>query len=315
MESDNLKSLTRVGAMNRSRRRQSALISFGGRWRGLTSAATKFMESLLVLVIAGPLLAHAQLEIVPDETTPLVFAGQGRSIQVRFRNSSNQEVAASLRTKLLQASSSTTMPVSEPQAWKQLRVLAGQTILESAKVGFPAVKAGTRFIVQWLDDDSKVLGTTDVMVYPPDLLKGLQPLLDEKPLGVFDPKNLLKPLLQPAKLEYDDFQETGWENFAGRLALIGPFTDPKQAPAALHDKIKALANRGVAVVWMQPPSGPLPKPEPVLYGVRVGSGHVVVVPAKTVFALNESPLSQLNLVRLAEWAMRPDRLELPQLKP
>ena len=36
--------ISRLEPLNRSRRRQSALISFGGRWRGLTSAATRFME-------------------------------------------------------------------------------------------------------------------------------------------------------------------------------------------------------------------------------------------------------------------------------
>jgi len=35
---------SRFQPLNRSRRRQSALISFGGRWRELTSAATRFME-------------------------------------------------------------------------------------------------------------------------------------------------------------------------------------------------------------------------------------------------------------------------------
>ena len=44
MGSENLKFLMRVGAVNRSRRRQSALISFAGRWRGLTTAATRFMS-------------------------------------------------------------------------------------------------------------------------------------------------------------------------------------------------------------------------------------------------------------------------------
>jgi len=43
MGREDLKFLTRVVTMNRSRRRQSALISFAGRWRGLTSAATRFM--------------------------------------------------------------------------------------------------------------------------------------------------------------------------------------------------------------------------------------------------------------------------------
>jgi len=37
--------------LNRSRRRQSALISFGGRWRGLTSAATRLIGNTVLAVI------------------------------------------------------------------------------------------------------------------------------------------------------------------------------------------------------------------------------------------------------------------------
>ena len=44
MGREDLKFVMGVGALSRSRRRQSALIAFAGRWRGLTSAATRFME-------------------------------------------------------------------------------------------------------------------------------------------------------------------------------------------------------------------------------------------------------------------------------
>lgn len=300
---------------------KTPLATAAERW-SLTTSGTRPHPGLsaprawaFLLALAYPLLVHGQLTLVAPDTTPLVFAGPGRPIPVTFHNASDADLTLTLRTKLLQASSATTMPVGEPRTWKPLRVLAGQTVLETATLDYPAVKAPTRFIVQWLDGDDQVRGTTDVVVYPPNLLKNLQPLLGEKPLGLFDPQHQLKPLLTSAKVGYDDFQEAGWETFAGRLALIGPFADRTQVPLGLDTKVKALAGRGVAVVWMQPPSGPWPKLEPALYGVRLGPGQVVVVPAKTVSALPENPLSQLNLVRLAQWALRPDRLELPQLTP
>jgi len=62
MESPELQRWTRIGAMNRTRCRQSALISFAGRWRGLTSAATRFMEweNLKLLTRVGAMKRHAQ---------------------------------------------------------------------------------------------------------------------------------------------------------------------------------------------------------------------------------------------------------------
>jgi hypothetical protein len=38
-------------------------------------------------------------------------------------------------------------------------------------MNFPAVKAETPFVVQWVDGTDKLVGASDVLVYPPDLLK------------------------------------------------------------------------------------------------------------------------------------------------
>jgi len=268
-----------------------------------------------ILLPVCALSALAQLEVLPHDAVPMVFCGEARRLQVLFCNPSDQDVTVPLSTKLLQASSATTMPVGDAQLWKPLRVLAGQTIVESVTLNFPSVKTGTRFIVQWLDNRGKQVGTIDVVVQPPDLLKGLQPLLSEKPLGVFDPENQLKPLLKSAKQEHDDLEETGWEGFSGKLVLVGPFAGRKQMPGSLDEKIKTLAQRGVGVVWMQPPSLRHAKLETSDYLVRRGAGSVVVATAKSVAGLAQDPAAQLNLLRLARLVANAEPLDLPQLKP
>ena len=60
------------------------------------------------------------------------------------------------------------------------------------------MKAETKFLVQWLEDSNSVIGRTEVLVYPTNLLHELKLLVDESEdnLGVLDPQNQLKPALK-----------------------------------------------------------------------------------------------------------------------
>ena len=178
------------------------------------------MLPALLLAASSPLWPWAT-EVVAEEE-PLHLYRRRATINVRFRNPSASPVAADLRTRLYQASSATAAPLGEAP-WKKLAVLPGQTVLESATATFPAVKAETRFLVQWLDGTNQVIGVTQVLGYPPDLLKELKPLAGDDPLGVLDPQNQLKPLLKAAAVEFQDLEDTGLENYHGKLAIIGPF--------------------------------------------------------------------------------------------
>jgi hypothetical protein len=271
---------------------------------------------ILVLFLAAlaPSIARAQLEILPDKEPPRVFAGEGRRISILFHNPGGTPVSADLRTRLYQTSSATAMPLSETP-WKTLEVLPGQTVLELATMTFPAVKAETRFVVHWMEGASNVVSTTEVLVYPPDLLKELKPLAGEEPLGVLDPQNQLKPLLKPLAVEVQDLEDTGLENYHGKLAIIGPFQSREQMREGLPGRIKALAGKGVAVVWIQPPPEKREGLKPSFYTVPEGKGAVVIVQANLVGNLPENPQSQLNLIQFARLALHPEPLRLPHLTP
>ena len=188
-------------------------------------------------------------------------------------------------------------------------------MIESAALTFPAVETGTRFLVQWLDDQNKVLGRSEVMDYPTNLLQALKPLAGGRPVGLLDPERQLGPLLKSLGLELEDLADVGMERFSGRLAFVGPFPSPGQVPGNLVERVAAFAKSGVAMVWIQAPSGKEPALEPAAYPVRVGSGTVVIVQSKSVANPTQSPLAQLNLVRMAELALNPDQLSLPFFKP
>jgi hypothetical protein len=243
-----------------------------------------------------------------------LFGGGRCQVPVTFHNPLSKDVEADLRIRVLQVSSATATPIDQVP-WKRVQVLGGQTIIESATLTLPSVNAETRFVLQWVENTNRVIGRTELLVQPPGLLGALKPLLGDEPLGVWDPGNQLKTLFKDAGMEVLDLENSGLEDFRGRLAIIGPFGLKTQKPEGLASRIKRLAEKGVAVVWLQPPLGPQKEITPSFYQVREAPGSVVIVEAALVSDLPTSPQSQLNLIRFAELAMHPKLSRLPFLSP
>ncbi len=283
----------------------------------------KFAQGKTLLRCAGfipawavALAACADLSVVPDTEPQSVLGGDVRKIAIRLRNAGDQPVAAELRSRLLQASSATAVRLGEAP-WKRIQVLPGQTIVESAQVSFPAVKAETRFLVQWLERTNTVIGKTDVLVYPTNLLNELKPLAgdDDGALGVFDPQNQLKPLLKNAKVDFVDLEDTGLESFRGKLAIIGPFQSKAQMRKGLADQLQALGKKNAAIVWIQPRPAKRDKLLPSFYAVPQNEIAIVVVQPELVVNLSENPQAQLNLIHFCKLALHPEPLHLPQSSP
>jgi hypothetical protein len=271
--------------------------------------------ALLLLLATLPVsVARAQLQILPEDGPRRVFGGADQSLRLLVRNPSNQPVRASFRLRLYQTSSATALPLEE-RPWKALEVLPGQTVLETATLALPPVKAETRLVVKWLSATNQVAGTTEILVYPTNLLQGLKALGGEPPLGVLDPQGELKPLLKAAAVDYLDLEDTALESFAGKLAIIGPFQNPAQMHEDLSPRLKILAQKGVAVVWLLPRLQP-PQPRhaltPSFYTVIEGPGAIVVAQAHLVASLAENPEAQLHLLELARLALHPLPAQLPQ---
>ncbi len=259
-----------------------------------------------------PISAQAQLLLLRAPEPQQVFAGQVETIRVTWRNSSAQPVALDIRTRLYQASSSTAVFLGE-SPWKNLTVLPTQTIQESASFNFPAVTAESRFVIQWLAAKTNILGLTDVLVYPRNVLKELRTLAGAQPVGVFDPLNRLKPLLSAVKVDMTDLETVNLTNFSGHLAFVGPFETKTQMPEALANHIKSLAEKGTGVVWIEPPRDKTDLLKPSFYAVPEGRGGVVVVQDETVAHLADNPQAQLNLLHFARLALRPQPPTLPYL--
>ncbi|HXI71290.1 MAG TPA: hypothetical protein VNN22_13115 [Verrucomicrobiae bacterium] len=276
----------------------------------------KSFKPLTLLLAAGcwTSAALAQMQLVTNAEPQRVFGGGTKMISVMFHNPGDKGFADEVRTRLWQTTSATAIQLGETP-WKKLQILPQQTVVESVQLDFPAVKAETRFFVQWLENTNHILGKTEVLVYPTNLLAELKPLTDGEPLGVFDPRNQLKPLLKILKVEFSDLEISGLENFSGKLAVIGPFQSKAQVREGLANQVQALAKKGTAVVWLQPPPGKRDKLSPLFYSVMQNTNAVVIVQPELVVDLPGNPQSQLNLIYFCKLALNSQPLTLPDLSP
>lgn len=252
------------------------------------------------------------LVLLADATPQQVFGGGTRTVSTVWRNLGAQPVTASISSTIYQASSATAAPLQHVP-WKTLEVLPAQTVLESAVLAFPAVRGQSHFLVQWVQGSNQVLGVTQVLVYPTNLLAQLKDLLDKAALGLYDPQKQLKPLLTAAGVPFSDLESTGVEHFTGPLAILGPFVSQTEVPRWLRGSIRTLARKGTGVVWILPlahENGPM---KPSFYAVVEGKGAVVVAQPALVSNLAENPESQLNLLELCRLVLNPEPPCLPLL--
>jgi hypothetical protein len=257
---------------------------------------------LFALASAAPIVAYGQLELITNREAQVVFAGAARNISVAFLNPGGQDFAGEIRTRIFQTSSATAVLTSE-SPWRLMQVPAGETVLASAPLDFPSVRSETKFLVQWLENTNRIIGKTEVLVYPTNLLAELKPMAGDGGPGVFDPQNQLKPELKQLKIEFVNLENSDFEDFSGRLAIIGPFQSKAQMRDGLADQIKALAKKGAAVVWLRPSRARGEKLRPSFYSVAAGTNTVVVAQADLVSDLPDNPQAQLNLIELCRRAL------------
>jgi hypothetical protein len=274
------------------------------------------MSALAVAACFSAGAAWAQIELVTNPAPQCVFLGDARSVSATFHNPGGQDFRQDIRAVISQTTSATVVPVGE-RPWKELRVLPGQTVLESAQLDFPPVKAETTFLVQWVYGTGDIIGKTEVLVYPTNLLAELKQLVDESEdnLGVLDSHNQLKPALRHAAVRFVELGETELDSFHGKLALVGPSGPDDPEWRGLPDRIAKLAQKGTPVVWIQSPPQKRDKIWPSFFTVPENTNAVVMVQPGLVAGLPDNPQSQLNLLYFCRLALNPQPLTLPEFSP
>lgn len=254
--------------------------------------------------------AIAQLQIVPDKQAQTVFTGDNRKVAAAFYNSSDTMFDDVIQTRMLQTSSATVMALPERLA-QRLCAPPGEVVLESFVLNFPPVNAETRFLIEWLKNSNEIIGHTEVLVYPTNLLAELTALANNHPLGILDPQNKIKTLLKAAGVAFVDLARSDSREVAAPLVILGPFSSRTQMRAGLKDQVKSLAHNGTAVVWLHPPPEDPAPFEPCFYSILQNTNAVVIVQPGMIADLAQNPQSQLNLIHLCKLALHPQPAALP----
>jgi hypothetical protein len=271
-----------------------------------TALAWKRMVGSLVSLM-GTLATWAQIEFLPATAPQAIFGGQPSTIGVTLCNRGAETAQSEFSTRLLQVSSATVMPVSQPQPWKRIQVLAGQTLVESVPVRLPEVRTKMLFRLAILAG-GKPIAHYPVVACPPDLLKQMASLGGAKRVGIFDPEGKLRPALDHAGAPFvalEINEDRASEECA--LAIFGPFASRDKVPAELAARATELAKRNVAVIALLP-SGALSGVDQsgiseCVTVLRGGSRGSVIVCEGGAKEFDGSAGAQLALFRMAELAL------------
>jgi len=196
-----------------------------------------------------------------------------------------------------------------------MQLPAGPILFDSPPVPFPAVRAPTRFLVRWLMKDGQALGSTEVEVYPTNLLSELASLAGGLPIGILDPQRQLEPRLEALRIPSVDLARSDLQGFEGRLAILGPFSREHPAPPDLARNLRIRSTQPLAAVWLCPPAdatSPAPPFLPSFHAVQFGRATVIVAQGDLVRDLAINPRAQQNLILLARHAVHPQTFGLPE---
>jgi hypothetical protein len=276
----------------------------------------KINSCLLIAACLTVAVARARLEIITDNGPQSVFFGEAKMVPATFHNPSQRMITADIHARLFQSAFATAVQLAD-FPWKKLEVLAHQTVLESAQFNFPAVRAKTTFVIQWLDSSNFVLGKTTVQVYPNNLLQELKIMMDDNDanLGLLDPDNRIKSVLEISGIHFVDLEQAKLDDFSGKLVIVGSCTPSDTEWHGLAERISAVAKKGTPVIWIQSPPRQPGKIWPSFYTVPENKAVVVVVQPELIADLSADPQSQLNLVYFCRMALSPQPAVLPDLSP
>jgi hypothetical protein len=261
--------------------------------------------ALLLMMINMPLTA-AIIEAL-TVSPKAVFGGGRRALDVTFRNATESSVELGVRVQLLQTSSATAVPWSQPRPSVSLALLPRQSKIGQADIDFPSVRTASSFLVRFVSE-REVLGVLGVRVYPAGILSNLTASLG--PVTV----SAVRPGLQRVLLESGfNLEESGLPPSGAswpRLAIHGPEFITNGTAAGVAQALSH-AKSGTGVVLILPDDDERVTTAPSYYSVPVGKGTLVTVREGTLADLATDPLAQLRLARIIRLALGQEFLTPP----
>lgn len=216
------------------------------------------MRTLIAVLffVVCPMSLVAQLTVRAEVEMSVVFSGEPATIALLVGNAGREAVKGVVSTRIFQLSSATKIPLGEKQPWKELEVLAGQTVREKLELTFPALTEPAFYRIEITGAGGDPLGAVPAQACPRNMLQTLARWSGTRPLGVRDAGGKLEDLLKKNGVVTADLTGESAADFRGPLAIL------RNADAAAAEKERlrgiaaTLAQRGVAVLWLQPaPAG------------------------------------------------------------
>ena len=117
--------------------------------------------------------AVAQLSVDKEAALQTVFSGEPVAVTVFVENGGRETVKEAVSTRTFQLAAATKMPLGEAQLWKEIEVLAGQTVREKMVLTFPALAEPVLYRVEFAEAKGRPLGGVTVRACPRTLLQTL----------------------------------------------------------------------------------------------------------------------------------------------
>ncbi|HOY57358.1 MAG TPA: hypothetical protein PK640_04365 [Verrucomicrobiota bacterium] len=265
------------------------------------------MRNLFLLWLVAPWLgAGAVPEIVPSGPPVVALGGEVNRLEIRLRNRSKESWTGHPSVRLWQTASTMAMPVSERQTLHELTVPAGQTVIDWVPLRFPSVRAETRFLAEWFLDDLRQSPATKVQVLPSDALKELASLAGDRGMGLFDPLDRLKPLLEHAGTDFVTLDEEGLPQFRGTLLLAATGTLERAEASRLKRALRKPLAAGVHILWFRQPD-PEATAAPIICWHGPDQGTLVVAETFPLAVSEWTAADQQRVLVLARLALAPEK--------
>jgi hypothetical protein len=242
------------------------------------------LASLVVVTLLG------QPSLVPDKQIPAMFPGENKLMLI-WTNNGPDQIGVEIKANVFQAASDLALRLPI-QIVKHLQLLPNQAALMPVSIDTPDVRTKTRLVVQW-QQGAKIIGTNQVVIYPPDILRELEQISSDKPIGLASEDEGFSRAFMKAKINFESVQKEQIDSYTGNLLIVN---NPAFLIGAPKKALISAARRSVAVISIIGNTGENRVLQPNLFGARYGRVVVVFIRDNTLENFENNPESQMCLI-------------------
>lgn len=250
-------------------------------------------------------VALGQAELVPNQKVRDVFAGPNE-LTLLWTNKGTEQINVELIGKVFQAGGNIAI-VLPLEIKTKLQLFPNQTALVPASIVAPDVRGKTTLLVQW-HAGSEVIGTTELTVFPRDILHELELLAGETPMAVVTCDDIFRNAFKIAKAKFHALERNDAGDYKGKLMIV---KDASLSIESLHTTLSPAAVRGATVVCILPDGDEKTPLRPTFFATQHGRGVIVFVQDQFIENFDINPESQSRLADICRLATKPGRTGLP----